>query len=304
MQWSPTLSLSGNPGVAVRKLSPALILELSKFRIAVMASVTCAAGFIISAMPFTMAIVWATLGILILSMGSLALNQWQERDIDARMPRTRNRPIPTGRISSEGALAVAFCLIVAGVLLLWFGAGPVSALLGWFALLWYNGVYTPLKRVSAFAVVPGALIGSIPPMAGWAASGASLNDPALYAVALFFFIWQVPHFWLLLFKYGKQYEEARLSSLTQVFSDEQMGRLTFMWIVATATVAVFLPLFGLSRSIPAFAGILAVSVWLVFSSAGMLKPGLPESSYRAAFRNINVFAMTVMLLLSLDTLFG
>lgn len=290
--------------MAGRFLSPSLVLELSKFRIAVMASVTCAAGYIISGMPFSMAIVWVTLGILILSMGSLTLNQVQERDIDARMPRTRNRPIPTGRISAGGALAVAICLIVCGMLILWFGAGPMSALLGWFALLWYNGVYTPLKRVSAFAVVPGALIGSIPPMAGWAASGASLNDPALYAVALFFFIWQVPHFWLLLFKYGKQYEEARLSSLTQIFSDEQMGRLTFIWIVATAVVAVFLPLFGLSRSIPAFAGILAVSVWLVISSAGMLKPGMPESAYRSAFRTINVFAMMVMLLLSLDTLFS
>lgn len=103
----------------------------------------------------------AMLAVGLLTAGSTLLNQWQERDIDARMVRTSARPLACGKLSSP-----AIFLLIASLLLAGFGLlahSPIAAGLGCLAVLWYNGVYTPMKRVSSLAVLPGALCGALPP---------------------------------------------------------------------------------------------------------------------------------------------
>ena len=96
----------------------------------------------------------------------------------------------------KGALILFVTEILSGSLILYLAANPLALLLGWLALVWYNLVYTFLKRITPHAVIPGSFIGAIPPLIGWVAAGGSLLDFRAWVLALFFFVWQVPHFYL------------------------------------------------------------------------------------------------------------
>jgi protoheme IX farnesyltransferase len=278
-----------------------IVLELSKVRITVLASLTTATGYFMAARELTISVVLPTAGIFLLACGSSALNQYQEREIDAVMRRTRQRPIPSGRVSPRAALAVALALMSFGTLVLWLGSNPTAAVLGLVAVAWYNGIYTYLKRVTNFAAVPGAVIGGIPPAVGWAAAGGGLLDPRILALSFFFFVWQVPHFWLLLMRYGRDYEDAGLPSLTAVFTSGQLSRVTFVWIAATAVTCLLIPLFGAVRSVLVSLGLLAAGGWLVWNAVGLLKPSEESLPLRLPFREINILALVVICLISLDS---
>jgi protoheme IX farnesyltransferase len=165
------------------------------------------------------------------------------------------------------------------------------------AVVWYNGVYTPLKRLTAFAAVPGGLVGVLPPAIGWVAAGRPLWDWRLAAFGFFFWVWQVPHFWSLVLIYGRQYERAGLPSLSRHLSQDQIARLVFVWTIVTAVSCLLLPLFGAVGSYPVL-GLLALgAVWLAWKASAILGP---HGSFQAAFVNINLFAALVILLLALD----
>jgi protoheme IX farnesyltransferase len=237
-------------------------------------------------------------GVFLLSCGACALNQYQERSVDARMARTSRRPIPSGRIRPGQALGWALLLILSGEGLLLFTGNNAVPLLGAAAVCWYNVLYTGLKKVSAFAVVPGALVGCLPPVMGWAAGSGTLSDPRLAALAFFFFMWQVPHFWLHVLTYGKEYAEAGLPSLTDVFSSAQLERLAFQWVSATAVSALLLGLSGLLQSPFAKAGLAAASLWLV--AGGIFLMLRHEATHTMLFRRANTFMLAVMLLTVID----
>ena len=281
-----------------------LFLKLTKFPIAAVSTLSAAAGFVAGLHGWGWGLVPACLGTLLMAMGACALNEWQERDLDARMQRTRERPISSGAVSPGGALALGASLVLAGGGLLWALCGPTPAGFGGLAVLWYNGVYTPLKRLTAFAVVPGALIGALSPAIGWTAAGGSAGDLRLLALAFFFFIWQVPHFWLLLFKYGEEYAEAGVPSLTRLFSTTQLGRLTFVWMLATAAASLLLPLYGVSRAASTAYGFVALdAVPVALAVVVLLRPG-SSRALRGAFVGINLYACAVMALLAADAFWG
>ncbi len=273
-------------------------LDLAKVRICLLATVTCAAGYILAADRMGWNLLLAVSGIFLLACGSSALNQIQERDIDGRMERTKGRPLPSGRVRVGPALLFTAGLVVAGSALLYATGSPVALVLGLFALLWYNGVYTPLKRVTAFAVVPGALIGAIPPVAGWAAAGGDPTAPQILSLAFFLFVWQVPHFWLILLYLGNDYSKAGLPSMHDKFNPEQLARLTFIWMLAAVLACLAMPLFGMGRGVVVYFIMTISSVWLVWSAARLVVDR--EVSFRGTFRNINLYALAVLVGLSLN----
>ena len=275
-----------------------ILLELGKVRIAAMSVVSVAAGYVLAAGSFDAGIVPAVLGVFLLASGASALNQWQERDLDARMERTRGRPLPSGRVTPRYALLSATSMVVLGAFSLYPNWTAVG--LGLFTVFWYNGIYTPLKRVTAFAAVPGGLVGALPPVIGWVCAGGNLLDPRIGAVAFFFFIWQIPHFWLLLMRIGDDYRRADLPSLTSVFSRRQLTRVTFIWMLATAVACLVFPLFGVTESMWVYLGFVASSSWLAWHAVSMLRSG----GTRLAFTQINVFALLVISLLAVSGLQG
>lgn len=275
-----------------------LLLELGKVKITFAVSLTTITGYLLAKGSFDTGLILPTLGIFLLACGSSALNHFQEKDKDMLMERTRKRPIPSGQISSAEALLIALLFSVAGSYLIYLGSGFLAMQLGILALIWYNGVYTPLKRRTAFAVVPGSLIGAIPPAVGWVAGGGSMNSPELYIVLFFFFIWQVPHFWLLLLKYGREYEKAGFPSITAIYNEKQIKNITFIWTFSTAIVAMMLAVFGVVESLVIRAGIVLASVWLILVFSKLLINRNRTFLPFYFFMRINYFVLIMIILLS------
>ena len=229
-----------------RRLS--LLASLTKLPISLLATFSAVAGYAAFARGLGAAVLSPCAGLLLLGMGGCALNEWEEREIDRRMERTRRRPLPSGAMRPASGLAIGIALAASGLAVLASGCGLAPAALGLLALVWYDGVYTPLKRVTAFAWLPGSLIGAIPPAIGWAAAGGSVLDRRLLPLALFFFLWQVPHFWLLLLDRAGEYEEAGFPSIAKVFGRGQLARLTLVWTLAAAASSLLLPIWGVVAS--------------------------------------------------------
>jgi protoheme IX farnesyltransferase len=237
-------------------------------------------------------------GVFLLAGGAGALNQVQEVDVDTLMLRTARRPIPSGRMTRRTGFLIALTMLAAGLLFL---SGSLAAvMLGVCTVVWYNGIYTPLKRVSAFAAIPGGVVGALPPAIGWVMGGGSVADPRIIAVAFFFFVWQVPHFWLLLLRIGDDYARAGLPTLTQVFTRRQLSRIIYVWMLATAVACVSMPMFGVSSAVWAQAGLVLASVWLGWKATSMVR----SDGEVLAFHHINLYALFVISVLSLSGLVG
>lgn len=280
------------------------LLELNKIRITWFVAVSTIVGYVLASGGIDIDIFLPVLGVFLIACGASALNHYQERDTDALMARTKSRPLPSGRMKPMTALIILTIEIVSGLLVLLIFSGIAAALLGVLAVFWYNAFYTPLKRKTAMAVVPGALIGSIPPAIGWVAGGGSVFDPEAVALALFFFIWQIPHFWLLLLIYGKDYEQAGMPSLTQIFSPRQLSRITFMWILALVASCLIIPLFGVVESIVINTLLVLAGIWLIYKSGNLLKNYYERITFRFAFKEINNYVLYVIILLSLNRIFN
>ena len=279
-----------------------LLLDLGKIKISLLATLSTATGYFLATGKITTQMFVPTAAVFLLACGSCALNQYQEREIDQWMERTKSRPIPSGRLNPETALQISLGLILFGALTLFFGAGTLTLALGLFAVLWYNLIYTPLKQKTAFAAVPGALVGAIPPVLGWVAGGGTLLDPRIGGVGLFFFIWQIPHFWLLLLDASKDYENAGLPSITRFFSTRQIKRIVFIWLLSTGVSALTFPAFGLINLRSVYLFFFAATVWLTWTTIIFLRSQTVEVSSRFTFMKLNVYVLFVIFLLSFDRL--
>ncbi len=275
-------------------------ITLSRIPISLFAACSTLTGFFLFSYHRVIDALCAATAIYFLSCGASALNQIQERFIDAKMKRTHQRPLPSGIIHPLQALFFSLSLMLAGLLMLWSGRSKISIVMGLAAILWYNGVYTYLKRVTAFASIPGAAVGMIPPAIGWVSAGGSLLDARLAAVCFILFMWQVPHFWLLVLDHGEEYELAGLPSLTSALGKPQIARLTFAWIAAAAIASSILPLYGTVRSSIVSFSFYPLAAWLIWNERSLIgtHPLLPLSP--VLFRNINLYLFFIMSLLSAD----
>lgn len=192
------------------------------------------------------AVAWPTLaallaGTALVSGGTLAANQWWERDVDGRMPRTAMRPLPSGRISANRALLFAITLCLLGPLVLWLGTNALTALLAVATLLSYVFIYTPLKKRTTLNTLVGCFPGALPALGGWTASHGFVGDGGL-ALFAFLFVWQLPHAAALAWVYRADYAAG---GLMMVGHDDPSGRRTalkasayaLLLLAATASLA-------------------------------------------------------------------
>lgn len=277
-------------------------LILTKFHISAVSTSTGGMGYIAASGAIRIGLLSTLLGTLFLAMSASTLNEVQERDIDVRMHRTRNRPIPSGRISVRQALWVALLLGALGCSILYFAHNLLTASLGLLALFWYNGLYTPLKRVSAFAVVPGSVIGALPPAIGWCAAGGDPDSPALLALCFVFFVWQVPHFWLLSLRHAKDYERGGLPTLSTHFTPPQIQRLIFTWTCGSIAACALLGVFQATSRVWPLIAIAIGGIWLLFRFAFLLVDESALSRIGRAFGDINRFALVIMVAVICDAL--
>ncbi|WP_282037297.1 protoheme IX farnesyltransferase [Saccharicrinis aurantiacus] len=280
------------------------IKTFGKFSISVPIALTAYAGYVLFAEQLSWFGLLAAIGIFFLSAGASAINQMQEIKLDALMPRTVDRPLPSGNMSQAMGWSIISVFLVAGTLCL-YPFGWHAVLWGWIGLAWYNLIYTPMKTRSAFSVFPGAIVGAIPPVAGWVAAGGSLLDVRIHFLAFFFFLGQMPHFWLLVLKYKDQYKKAGFPIITDVLTKKQVIRINLIWFIATFISALFLPVFNVIDQ--------QWIVWsLAFSSIFMMGWSLRATilaskeehspQLRKMFIYFNSFYLWVMILLYIDQL--
>lgn len=237
------------------------LAELTKPGITLMVVLTAGLGFLLASRH---AVSWplllaTLLGTALVSGGASALNHVWERETDARMRRTANRPLPAGRLDPELALLFGVAVAAAGLVLLAAAVNPLTALLGAAALAGYVFVYTPLKKLSSLATVVGAIPGAIPPMMGWS---AVRNEIDLAAWALFgiLFFWQMPHFLAIAWLCRDDYARGGFPMLP-VLDPEGVwtARQTILYGAALVPVSLLPSLLGLAGPIY-FAGALAAGI--------------------------------------------
>jgi heme o synthase len=281
------------------------LAQLGRVRVTALSSLSAAAGYVLYGGGADLPLLWLSLGTGLMAAGASALNQVQERNHDARMERTCRRPLPAGRLSTMTALAIAALWLVSGAGLLGLAGGYGVVGLGILAAVLYNALYTPLKRVTAFAVLPGSIIGALPPAMGWVAAGGGLSDSRILALMFFFFVWQMPHFWLLVLRYGREYEKAGFPTVTGRLGTAGTIRVTVVWILATGIAGLLVPWMGALAEGLGRAALAAASVTLGCLAIGLLLPKKRGTQhYRLVFVALNSFALLLLILLVTERFTG
>lgn len=192
--------------IEARRSRVADFVELTKPRITAMVLITTLVGFYMGSRDSLQWILLfhAAVGTALVAAGASALNQYIERELDARMQRTRNRPLPDGRMLPHEALMFSASLSVAGTVYLMFFVNALTGALGLLTLSAYIFVYTPLKTRTRLCTLVGAVPGAIPPLMGWTAATGSINSVAL-ALFSILFLWQMPHFFSIAWIFTEDY---------------------------------------------------------------------------------------------------
>ena len=275
---------------------------LTKFLLSFAVSLSVIFAYILAKGSVDVGVILPTLAVFILALGVSALNQVQEYKHDAKMKRTAHRPVASGKMEPKTGLAIAIALILSASILMFEQLGLIGIAIFTFTLIWYNLVYTPLKRVSAFAVVPGALLGVIPPAIGWLSAGGALDDIRFLSLALLFFIWQVPHFWLLVMMYHQDYKKAGFPTAFRRFGKHAIHRITFIWLLLTIEAGFLVVLSFDVKSVYIIALIVLIALFVAYESFELVGESFDHVRARYIFNSINGFLLSVVSLISLELL--
>ena len=218
--------------------------ELTKARLAISVVFSSLAGYLIAADSYDFYIVlFLVIGGYCMVGASNSFNQIIEKDLDALMDRTKNRPIPTGRVSVSIAFIISVLLTLIGIIIL-YKINPKTALFGAISIFIYTCLYTPLKTITPLSVFVGAFPGAIPFMLGWV---AATNNFGIEAGALFTiqFFWQFPHFWALGWMLDDDYKKAGINMLPTKKKDKATAFQTVLYTIWMIMISVF-PVSGLT----------------------------------------------------------
>ena len=276
-----------------------VIVRLTRIRLSLMVSISAMTGYFLTGSAPKGALFLMFCGVFLLAAGTTVLNQVQECRRDALMKRTVNRPIPAGEISRAVATLISVLLILCGTLLLSLN-GWLPMVLGLSNVVFYNLIYTPLKSRSWLAIIPGALVGAVPPLIGWTSAGFYIFHPNAMFVAIFVFLWQIPHFWLLMIKYGKEYESAGFSSISKMLNERQIKLVVFYWGVITSLFLMLFPFFGFTFKPLLISFLIGLNFLFVVLFHRFLFRDGNSQTIRKAFILINTYAMLVFLFLVIN----
>jgi protoheme IX farnesyltransferase len=278
------------------------LLQLTKFEIIVFEMITIAAGFFIGH-SLERPLDWSQFlltffGASFLGLASGALNQIQEHKEDAQMDRTRNRPLPSGRIPLFWAWVVVITLLTLGILFLsWISITVL--LLGIFAVVSYNGLYTMWwKRKMAYAAIPGAIPGALPILIGFQAAVHDMTDVRGYYLFAILFFWQMPHFWVLALKYSNDYGQGGFPTLPVAHGNNVTRFQITLWCLAYAGIGL-LSVFFFPTGIIGALGSILISAWLLFELIRFLKHP-QQKTWLRFFLSINFSLLMYLGVISTD----
>lgn len=277
-------------------------LELTKPRVALMVLVTTFVGFYLGSEPMAgyFRLIETLVGTALAAGGTLALNQFLERQTDGLMERTRRRPLPDGRVQPPEALLFGVLLTAAGLFVLAFAVNLLSALVTAAIAGSYLFAYTPLKQRSSLCGVIGAVPGALPPLIGWAAASGTLNIRAWVLFAIMF-LWQIPHTLAIARLYRDDFARAGIRFLPVIEDDGwTTGRQVITHSLALLAASLLPTLLGLAGSIYFLAALLLGSGFLAYG-IGFAVSQSPASARRLLFASL-IYLPVLLVAMALDRL--
>ncbi|MYE11890.1 MAG: protoheme IX farnesyltransferase [Gammaproteobacteria bacterium] len=275
-------------------------LEMTKPRVVLLMLLCAAVGMALApgAGAAVGAMVWALVGIALVAGSAATVNHIADARIDARMARTRHRPVAQGRLGTGAAMAFAAVLGVAGMLVLYFLVNPLTAWLNLLSWAGYGLVYTLyLKRATPQNIVIGGLFGAAPPLFGWTAVTNSVGlEPIL--LVLIIFVWTPPHFWALALERKEEYADADIPMLPVTHGEAYTRRHILYYALALALVSVLPFLTGMSGLVY-LVGAVALGARFLYWAVVLWRGG-NERAPMATFRYSIVYLMVLFVLLVAD----
>lgn len=278
--------------------------ELTKFRLLSLVTVTAGIGFYLSSSQNNNFLLFLNLclGVLCVGAGANALNQWYERDLDPLMERTKNRPIPSGRLNSTEAFWFGILISCFGVAWLVLTVNVLCAILGILTWASYLLVYTPLKQKTLLNTWVGAIPGAIPPLMGWAAARGTL-DLESFTIFAVLFLWQLPHFFAISWIYRDDYIQGGYQMLSRndpegTRTSQQMAFNAILLVLASASL-YFIDLAGMLYLVSA----LVLGIGFLVTIAFFYKQR-SISHARLVFRASIVYFPVLWIMLILDRMVG
>jgi protoheme IX farnesyltransferase len=240
----------------------------------------------------------------VIATGAATLNSLQEHGLDRQLERTQNRPLPKGLLTPGQAWRQALVLLCIGFIILIAASESIlPVLIALFSFFLYNAVYTPLKKKTILAIIPGTICGALPPYIGWIGGGGDAADYTGMLLIVLFVLWQVPHYWLVLLTFKEDYEKSNIPNFLKQYQEESLKRFFVSWIGGLASVMLMflvLPfqLWPLSRV-------------LIFLNIGLLLSVFFYSlviqktcNYRILFIFLNLALLFHMVVLSMSRVFA
>jgi protoheme IX farnesyltransferase len=268
------------------------LVELTKPRITFLVLVTTLVGFYMGSQEgLRLVLLFHTiLGTALVAGGASALNQYVERDLDARMMRTRTRPLPDGRLLPNEALAFSAIISVIGVAYLMFFVNVLTGLIGILTLAGYIFVYTPLKTRTTLCTLIGAFPGAAPPLMGWTAARGDIDVSAMTLFAILF-LWQMPHFFAIAWIFTEDYQRGGFSMHV---SGESTGRQIVFFCCALIPISVLPTALGLTGMTYLVGAILLGFVYLGYGFAVAL---FRSTTHAQRLLRVSVLYLPVLLVL-------
>ncbi len=277
--------------------------DLAKAPKCFLISVSSLFASIIKTPDINLSLILTGLSVFALASGAATFNNYQDRHLDFQMQRTRNRPLPSKKISPRQTLVQAVFLISLGMAGLYLvDTSAALPLLGAVAIVAYNFIYTPLKTKSMLAIFPGAVCGMLPPCIGWLAAGGKIDSITLWSIMAIFGLWQLPHFWLILLLYPQDYVRAKVPNMLGLFSVHQLRKVLFHFVVVFAITTLTLPFFN--------AIVTGIASWLMLLNAYFLVGNFAyqffftaqNDNYKSLLVHLNASLVFMMCLGALDRL--
>jgi len=281
-----------------------LHLSLMKIPLSLFISISALFGYVLHTHQITSSLLLTGAGVFLLACGGAALNNLQDREYDRLLIRTRNRPLPSGRLPAGRSIMISTVTIPSGLILLHIIDGKfLLPGLGVMAILLYNGVYTPLKHRIFFSLSAGAACGMIPPLIGWAAAGGNVFSFKIILIMTIFGLWQMPHFWLVVLNHKADYLKSGIPSMVQFFTIRRLEKMVFIWILNFAVMLQAVPVgYMVDGLMPGSLIIItAIGLTLITFKNIFLSPG--RQNYHRIFISLNCTMLFVMIIVISDCLF-
>ncbi len=228
-----------------KTLAWAAYYELTKPRLSLLSVITALVGYLAALPERNLSILFNFIcGTALCAASAAALNQWLEREEDAIMPRTRNRPLPTNQIQPSAALGFGLILGLVGTLQLVYGANLLAGIIGAATILSYIAIYTPMKKLTRWSTEVGAISGALPPLIGWTAATGNISGLGWVLFGILAF-WQIPHFMAIAWSFRKDYAMAGFPMLSVKDPDGgKVARWSLINTVALIVVSILPSIFG------------------------------------------------------------